>query len=58
MGYDTQVDKQFKASMENIEGVEASRNKLGRYFSGVNYWVDVGGQSHHPSSGDNEDILF
>lgn len=58
MGYDTQVDKQFKASMENIEGVEASRNKLGRYFSGVNYRVDVGGQSHHPSSGDNEGVMF
>ena len=58
MGYDTQVDKQFKASMENIEGVEASRNKRGRYFSGVNYRVDVGGQSHNSSSGDNEGILF
>jgi len=53
MGYATQDDRQFKAALEQIEGVTHKRTTKGRYYEGVKYRVDM-----HTPVIENPDILF
>ena len=53
MGYATQDDRQFKAALEQIEGVTHNRTTKGRYYEGVKYRVDM-----HTPVIENSDILF
>ena len=59
MGYDTQVDKQFKASMENIEGVKWGKGRTSRFYKGVKYaWSDDPFAMVSDSKANNEEVQF
>lgn len=53
MGYSIQDDRQFKAALEQIEGVTYKKTKKGRFFEGVRYRVEF-----HSSVTNGPEILF